>query len=458
MSFRSYLFSFGLTFLFLVSSCFKPTQVNEKPAIVTLKKIQTRGILNAVTIKSSTSYFIYKGIPLGFHYELLKKFTGELGVKLNITTVSNLNEAFELINSGTCDLIAFDLTITDERKEFLNFSVPLYQSEEVIVYRKNDNNPLNDNNKRQFDIHVPAQSSFVSTLNKLRDEMKISIIEENNLLQEDLIKKVASGEISCTMADRHIAELLSKELGNITFSKVGNQITSYAWAVNKNSVLFLNEINKWLSEFKTTSLFRYWYRKYYQSPEIQKFIDKYLTSSSSKSISKHDALIKKYAKEINWDWRLLAALIYQESQFQENLTSRKGAFGLMQMMPVTAKNFGIDTLSGVESQIRAGVKYIRYLDKCFNMIADSSERIKFILASYNSGPGHVFDAMRLAEKYKKNKFYWDNNVDSFMLKKAYPKYYRDPVVRHGYSRGYESFKFVNEVIERYLHYKNFLPA
>jgi membrane-bound lytic murein transglycosylase F len=175
-------------------------------------------------------------------------------------------------------------------------------------------------------------------------------------------------------------------------------------------------------------------------------------------VSKYDDLIREFSSNINWDWRLLASLICQESQFRPTVVSNSGAYGLMQIMPVTARNFGIDITSSPKSNMKAGILYINWLYSIFNSrIADENERLSFVLASYNAGPGHVLDAMRLAEKNGKDPQKWTGNVAVWLLKKSEPEYYNDSVVKSGYFRGTESVKFVSEVLNRYEHYKNFIP-
>jgi membrane-bound lytic murein transglycosylase F len=174
-------------------------------------------------------------------------------------------------------------------------------------------------------------------------------------------------------------------------------------------------------------------------------------------ISVYDSLIKFYSKEINWDWRLLASLIYQESRFNSKVTSQAGAYGLMQMMPVTQKFFGIDITVSPEEQIEAGVKYIKFLNIMFkNSINNKNERIKFILASYNIGAGHVFDAQRLAIKQHRNPHRWFKNVEQSLLSKSKPENYNDTInVRNGYCSGIETYKFVQEIVERYEMFKTY---
>lgn len=172
-------------------------------------------------------------------------------------------------------------------------------------------------------------------------------------------------------------------------------------------------------------------------------------------ISPFDHYFKEYASIVGWDWRLIASLAFQESRFDPEAVSWAGAFGLMQLMPGTADVYNLIPESPVSAHILAGVNYLKWLDQVLSEhISDKDERVRFVLASYNVGIGHVLDARRLAEKYGKDPNVWKDNVDYFLLNKSQPKYYQDPVVRFGYARGVEPFNYVNEIMERYAHYRN----
>jgi membrane-bound lytic murein transglycosylase F len=171
-------------------------------------------------------------------------------------------------------------------------------------------------------------------------------------------------------------------------------------------------------------------------------------------ISEYDELIRTYAGLIQWDWRLLASLIYQESNFKHDLTSWAGAWGLMQLMPITSIKFGADSFAAPEENIKAGVKFIKWIDKHFSSEIPADERVKFVLASYNVGMGHILDAQKLARKYGKNPNLWDQNTALYLELKSRPQYYLDPVVKSGFCRGKDAVDFVNEVLIRYNHYKN----
>jgi membrane-bound lytic murein transglycosylase F len=147
-------------------------------------------------------------------------------------------------------------------------------------------------------------------------------------------------------------------------------------------------------------------------------------------------------------------MIYQESKFDPYASSRMNATGLMQMMPETALRFGVKDIHNPQENLLAGTKYLSYLSKLWSSIPDSLERIKFVLASYNVGEGHILDARRLAEKYNKNPNIWDEHVAEYVALLDNPTYYRDEVVRNGFCRGKEPYKYVKEVFDRYRDYKN----
>ena len=151
---------------------------------------------------------------------------------------------------------------------------------------------------------------------------------------------------------------------------------------------------------------------------------------------------------------MLASLIYQESQFKPDGTSWAGAQGLMQLMPGTAAQYGVTNVNDPHQSMKAGIKYLKWLDRFWSdEIPDSSERIKFVMASYNIGPGHVVDARSLTEKYGADPNIWYNNVETYLLKKSEPKYYNDEIVKLGYSRGVETVSYVREILDRYGQYK-----
>ena len=429
-----------------------------------LERVKESGVLRVITDYNSTSYFIYKGRPMGFHYELLQDFASHLGVRVEVQISTDISSMFTSLFNNDCDLIAVDLTVTDARSEFVDFTHPIIATRQVLVQRQLPQQRQNGVVQivREWkdlggkEVHVQKGSAFVCRLRQISEEYQIDmkIIEHLDYGDEDLIRMVAEGKINYTVTDEHIALVNRTYYRNIDIGTAICEEQNLAWALNKNADDLLEALNHWLVDFKNTVRFKQLYQKYFENPRTINIVSHdYFTLRSGK-ISPFDNLIKKHAQSIDWDWRLLAALIFQESQFNVDLKSWAGAYGIMQLMPETADNYGIDTNSTVDEQIRAGVLFIKYLQKIFDFVEDKEEKQKFVLASYNSGPGHVLDAMRLAEKFGKDKHKWTAQTDSFMLKKSNPKYYHMSEVKNGYSRGIETYKFVEETIERYQHFKN----
>jgi membrane-bound lytic murein transglycosylase F len=173
------------------------------------------------------------------------------------------------------------------------------------------------------------------------------------------------------------------------------------------------------------------------------------------NISVYDTIVKQLSMKYSWDWRLISSIIYQESRFNPNADSWVGAYGLMQIMPTTAERLGVKNYKDPAQNIEGGILMLNWLNKRFvESIPDSAQRMRFVLASYNIGLGHVLDAQRLAEKYGKDRNIWDDNVDYYLLNKSMKKYYKDSVVQYGYCRGEQAYNYVNKVLTNYNHYLN----
>jgi len=445
---------------------------NTTPVNIDLDSIRSRGRLIAVTDYNSTNYFIYRGEPMGFHYELLTAFADHIGVDLEMVTENQLENAFDLLNDGKADLLAIGLTVNTTRRNEILFSDPIYETRQVLVQRKPQHwqsmtqdkinkklirNQLDLANKIVF---VQERSSHSERLHSLAREIGDSIIiVEVPSDAEKLIQNVEEGLIEYTVCDENIAQVNSTYYPDIDIKTPVSFPQNIAWGMRmENSDMLARELNHWLAAYKRTGDYALLYAKYFKNTRSSRIVKSDYYTPYTGKISRWDDMIKSASNDINWDWRLVASLIYQESRFNPNVRSWAGAYGLMQVMPGTGKRLGIDITSSPSNNIRAGTLYISRLQSVFDTkIEDDNERMKFILASYNAGPGHVLDAMRLAEKYGMDPQKWDGNVELWLTKKSEPIYYNDPVVKSGYFKGTESINFVIEILDRFEHYKNFIP-
>jgi membrane-bound lytic murein transglycosylase F len=437
-----------------------------------LELIREKGRLKVVTEYNSISYFIYRGQPLGFQYEMLQELANYLDLELEVTVSNDLEKNFRDLREENVDLIAMNLTVTSERKKMVDFTVPLLQTRQVLAQRKPQHwEKMNQNQLKtnviwnQLDlagktVYVQAGSVYAARLRSLSDEIGGGIdIREVQFESEQLVQRVALGEIDYTICDENVGLVNALYFPQLDVSTAISFPQNVAWALHPDSDSLRVAINTWLKEYKTQSKYAVLYNKYFKNRHSYRSIhSEYYTLGSGK-ISKYDEIIKKESERIGWDWRLLASVIYQESRFNPEAESWAGAYGLMQLMPVTAKNYGITRTSPPADQIRAGVSFIKWLDDRFiDEVTDSNERIKFILASYNIGYGHIEDARRLAERYGDDPNIWYGCVEDWLLKKSDPQYYTDQVVKYGYARGIETYNFVKEVIDRYEHYRNIINS
>lgn len=436
-----------------------------------LDAILADGKITAVTNINQTSYFIYRGEPMGYHFELLKKFADHLDVELEIITSNDIDEALEYLRKGKADVVAIGLSISADRKEMMSFTDPLMQSSQVLVQRKPGGwskmkaetleaslvrNQLDLAGKT---VYVQKGSSYAQRLYSMEHEsgMDIGIIEVP-YDAEELARQVARGEIEYTVCDDYMSNIISSLYPDLDLSTLVSFPRNIAWSVHKSgTTALMAELNSWIAGYKTTREYARLEKKYFSGRRPAHIVSsEYFATNTLGKVSPYDDIIRNVADSLGWDWRLVAAIIYQESRFNPSVISPRGAYGLMQVMPETGKHFGYDVTRSVETNIHAGISYMSMLDKLFSQwVTDPDERVKFILASYNAGHGHVLDAMKLAEKNGLDPGKWEGNVSLFLERKSDPAFYGDPVVRNGRLReGVAVNAYVSDIMKRYEHYRN----
>ena len=453
-----------------LTSCNNNSQPEEEPIVeqdtlTVLQHIQERGRLVAVTNCEIINYNTEKPTPSGFEYELLSDFCNANGLELEMIVNENLDSCFALLDSCRVDMVAVGIGSNKDMKRRYLLTDPILMQKSVLVQRlPKDWNKMSTANEVENQllrssvdlagktIHLPQGSHEVKLLEHLSDQIgdTIYIVECDSLNSFDLVKAVSSGEIDYTVVEEYVARMASIGLKGLDTKLNVSVEQPLGWVVQNhdNDSSLLIALNDWIDGFEQRNLNRI----------LAKYVNKGNVFGTRKpkegELSGFDGIIKKTAKNIGWDWRLLASLIYQESHFRLDLESEKGAFGLMQLMPVVMEKYEIGYDATPEEQLEAGGKLIKYLGDCLeNKVADSAERVKFVLAAYNSGLGHVYDAQRLAAKYGKYPDVWDNNVDYFILNKSKKQYYNDTCCKAGYLRGTETYRFVEEVLDRYYQYQ-----
>ncbi len=443
--------SLSLVFFFAIGCTNSP-----KKEVSIFQKIKQKKVLRVALLNNSIDYFLYRGTPMGFHYELAKAYAKHLDVELDLTVADSYPQALNLIETGECDILASNVNITGSRKRKMLFSTPLLRSNAVLVQNKNSKQQYVKNwlDSDILQVTISGEATSKRIVENIQEDLGIyiDISYDEGIVQEELIDKVADGTILATFSDKMTAKVAKTYHRNLDISIDASLPHNMSWALPLKATELQQDLNKWMKSYKQTRNYRHLYTKYFLNTKSI-LRNKGGNIASGKRLSPYDRYIKKEARKLGWDWRLLAALIYTESRFDPSQVSWAGAFGIMQLMPLTANNFGASRDSPVGKQIEAGRKYIQYLEEEFSQsMTDKTDIKRFILGAYNSGSGHIIDAQNLAEKHGKDRDKW-NEVAPYILLLNNPKYYTDETVKYGYFRGKETVNHVNRITDLYENYK-----
>ena len=428
------------------------TQSSKQEFILDKEGILTRGTLRVAVDNNSSSFYIYRGRRMGYEYELLLDLGKELGVQVEFVVASDIDEAFSKLEEGRVDLIAMNVQQNAERESFVIFTEAIGSMSTVLVGREK----LTSWDTLGMDTVVVRKGAvYKSQLEQIKDSLDLDFtILEVQDHEETLLDRVYEQELRWTVAEKNVAQTNATYYDELQLGLEVSKEEPVTWALRSTSPNLLQAVNSWLVEKKKVFIPRTYARYFLNSKNQYERTTNAYSSLGGNRISVYDELIQAQAQSLGWDWRLLAALVYKESRFDTTALSYAGAQGLLQLMPVTVERFGVTNPNDPAESLKGGVKYLQYLDKFWmERVPETNERIKFILASYTIGQGHVDDAWRLTLKYRKNTQSWQE-VSNFLNLKSDPKYYRDPVVKSGYAKGHIAVKYVRDVLALFQSYKD----
>ena len=428
------------------------TQSSKQEFILDKDGILTRGTLRVAVDNNSSSFYIYRGRRMGYEYELLLDLGKELGVQVEFVVASDIDEAFTKLEEGRVDLIAMNVQQNAERESFVIFTEAIGSMSTVLVGRKK----LTSWDTLGMDTVVVRKGAvYKSQLEQIKDSLSLDFtILEVQDHEETLLDRVYEQELRWTVAEKNVAQTNATYYDELQLGLEVSKEEPVTWALRSTSPNLLQAVNSWLVEKKKVFIPRTYARYFLNSKNQYERTTNAYSSLGGNRISVYDEIIQAQAQSLGWDWRLLAALVYKESRFDTTALSYAGAQGLLQLMPVTVERFGVTNPNDPVESLKGGVKYLQYLDKFWmERVPETNERIKFILASYTIGQGHVDDAWRLTLKYRKNTQSWQE-VSNFLNLKSDPKYYRDPVVKSGYAKGHIAVKYVRDVLALFQSYKD----
>ncbi|MGR5069949.1 MULTISPECIES: membrane-bound lytic murein transglycosylase MltF [Vibrio] len=442
----------------LLSAC----QIESEPKNE-FEQIQERGVLRVGTLNNQLSYYIGPDGPAGLDYELARKFAEQLGVKLEIKPAFRQAELFPALKKGDIDIIATGLNQTSQAVQRFRPGPAYYYVSQQVVYKKGqlrprhihqlidyqstkDNNSEEDSTTGVETLKIIEQSQYVPTLTSLQKahpDLQFEIV--GNADTRDLLKQVSTGELRFTVTDSvelSLAQRLYPDLA-LAFELTEDQPVSWFTRRSEDESLYAMLI-EFFGNIKQSGELATLEEKYIGHIEAFDYVDtRAFIRALDNTLPKWAPLFQKYGEE--FDWRLIAALAYQESHWKPKAKSPTGVRGMMMLTLPTAKSVGVTDRLDPEQSVRGGVEYLRQI---VNRVPDSineHEKIWFALASYNVGYGHMMDARRLTKTQGGDPNAWADVKERLPLLRQ-KRFYSQ--TRYGYARGDEARNYV-ENIRRY---------
>jgi membrane-bound lytic murein transglycosylase F len=420
-----------------------------------LDRIKQEGVLRVLTINDSTSYFLHRGVEAGFNYELAKVFADELGVRMEMVVPRARRDLIPWLLQGRGDIIIAGTPVDAPRTSRVKMTRPYMRTGLVVVTRKGRVPALDSLEALpNATLVVHPSSSAVKRLRQLSQDqgLKLNVSAAlETVAPEDIMDDVAEGNADAAVVQKRVAavELAHRDDLEIALElPVG--IVESAFAVPPTSPKLWEAADDFLRRNYRGTVFNILYWRYHRTTkQAAEAREDELRADREGAITEWDDVFRAQAEAHDLDWRLLVAQAFQESRLDPKAKSSYGAQGLMQIMPATAKELGVKDPWDPQQSIAGGAKYMRKLIDRFDEGDEVKlkDRVRFALASYNVGPGHVDDARRLAAELGNDPNRWFDNVNQALRLLSKPRYFKN--AKYGYCRGEEPFKYVSEIQTRY---------
>jgi len=448
-------FSFFI-FGWLSHSAYMPGNRIKKPSL--LDKIKREKKLNVVLLNAPSTYYIGSEGPQGFEYDLLKAYADHLGVELHITPAHTVKEALRLSKNPNIYITSASLAKTPSREKLYHFGPSYFEVQEEVVCNRgmlgSSKFPRDVEDLEGLSIMVGDDTSYAETLNKLKaDGFDINFTTSSEYSTEELLEMVANHKIDCTVADSNIYALNLKFFPEIALAFYISGREQLAWLLPRDAKKLESDMYAWLNDFnqqgKMTQL-----KDHYYSYVL--FFDYYNTKMFYKRLKTRLPKYKKYFKEAEnrytIPWTLLASVSYQESHWNPKAKSFTGVRGLMMLTRNTAKLLGVKNRLDPKESIIGGTRHLDQMMKFIPKEVEGENRLKYALAAYNVGFGHIQDARKLAKKLGLNPNVW-SDLKIVLPLLSQKRYYK--TLKYGYARGAEPVKYVEaiynykDILEKY---------
>jgi membrane-bound lytic murein transglycosylase F len=408
-------------------------------------QIKTLGELKVVTRESPLSfYYEPDGKPAGPEYELARRFADELGVKLSITAVHSYGEIYAALAQGHAHLAAAALKVPSDDVPDVVFGPAYQRVREHLVYLRGAPRPNTLTDVGNHDLEIPAGSAQAITLKSARSSIpELVWVENANADNNPLLDRVADGAIDYTIADStefYLAHERHPDL-RVAFDFPGSR--SVAWAVSDRDPAFLSEVYDYFARLHRSGELASIVGHYYGRSEPFEFASESVFMQHVQNrLPLYRQWFEEAAEKSSQDWRLLAAIGYQESKWNPRAVSAAGALGLMQLTLESAGAVKITDPSDPHQNILGGARYFQRIYEKIPAHVTEPDRTWFALAAYNIGYGHLEDARVLTQKAGRDPDSWQD-VREFLPLLAEEYWYSQTA--NGYARGSEPVRYVENV-------------
>ena len=398
-----------------------------------LAAIEEAGVIRLITRYNSSSYFIHRGGQAGFDYELAWRFARERGMTVEVVVPEPGEDLISLLNSGRGDLIGAGIVPDAGHERWVTWTRPTDFVRKVVVLPLDSRRDADNRSLAGLNITLAAGDPFREEIQDLRVAMNIQFFVTSGRpgdQAEDLLARLSRGELDAVAVNDNIARSALSYLPDLKLGAPLGERRPTAWLVRDNSPELKAALNQFLKKHLTVNstgrprrskMYGTIYDRYFENPlSIKKFQEPAHRPDKSGVISEFDELIRSRSEAMGLDWRMVAALIYQESQFNPEARSKADARGLMQVLPRFAGDQA-DSLFLPEANLTAG---LRLMKKTYNTYAylDSMDRWRFTLAEYHAGHGHVTDARRLAIEMGRDPNSWEGSLNATLPRLMDKKY------------------------------------
>lgn len=406
-----------------------------------------RDTLRVLVLRDPLTYELRNGIAGGLEHDLLARYAAWAGVPLVPVPVDHPDSMLPWLQQGRGDVIAAQRAPEGPWRELMAFTAPYQEVAPLLVRLRPD--PLVPSTRHTVDTVVVSRwSPFAFRPLDLGAALgRAPMLLRDTAGPEQVLVDVALGRRQAAVVSEACAVSESQRFPHLSFGPRVGAPVALAFGVRKNAPRLLRSLNAWLAD----PLERTFVNE--RIGEVEGSVKQRgalgggrVAPLGTDTISPFDSLFQLHADSLSLDWRLLAAVAFKESRFDTAAVSSQGAGGLMQMMPGTAEALGVEASEGVSGQVRGASRYLAELDTMWRAsVPAEDQRLKFVLASYNAGPGHIKDAQKLARELGLDPRRWDGQVERALLLLNKPRYHQLPFVRNGPCRGWQTFLYVREV-------------